>query len=116
MVTIFRGEGEEMGVIPRALQDIFKTVETRKDWKVQIKVSFMELYQEKLYDLLSNKKREDSIVDIRDDAEGQKIPDLTDVRVSNSNAAFQCLTNGAARRKTGATAMNAQSSRSKDTI
>lgn len=112
MGTCYTGGAEEMGVIPRAIQDIFKIVETRADWKFHITVSFMELYQEQLYDLLSNKQRDSCIVDIREDAQGIKIPGLTEIPVSDSASTFQCLTQGSAGRATGATAMNSQSSRS----
>ena len=42
----------------------------------------MELYNEQLFDLLSTKsRREDTMVDIREDGKGIKIPGLTEVEV-----------------------------------
>ncbi|XP_012268166.2 chromosome-associated kinesin KIF4 [Athalia rosae] len=112
MGTTYSGGDEEMGVIPRAISEIFKIVEDKTDHEFRISVSFMELYQEHLYDLLSTKVRENCIVDIREDAQGIKIPGLTEKVVDNISATFECLSQGSQGRATGATAMNSQSSRS----
>ncbi|KAG7209375.1 hypothetical protein KM043_015475 [Ampulex compressa] len=103
---------ENMGVIPRAVYDIFEMMNTKKDWSFKVAVSFMELYQEQLYDLLSDKQRNQSIVDIREDGKGIKIVGVTEKEVTNAEETLQCLTQGSMGRATGATAMNAQSSRS----
>ncbi|XP_026476277.1 uncharacterized protein LOC113381819 [Ctenocephalides felis] len=88
------GPVEEMGVIPRA-------------------VSFMELYQEQLFDLLSKSNRDQSIVDIREDQQKRiVIPGLTEIEVRNAKDTLDCLVRGYRRRAVGATAMNSQSSRS----
>ena len=42
----------------------------------------MEIYNDQIFDLLSKeKRREDTLVDIRDDGKGIKIPGLTEVEV-----------------------------------
>ncbi|XP_026475974.1 chromosome-associated kinesin KIF4-like [Ctenocephalides felis] len=85
------GPVEEMGVIPRA-------------------VSFMELYQEQLFDLLSKSNRDQSIVDIREDQQKRiVIPGLTEIEVRNAKDTLDCLVRGYRRRAVGATAMNSQS-------
>lgn len=66
MGTCYNGEGE-MGVIPRAIQDIFQHVESHTDWEYHITVSFMELYKEQLYDLLATDR---AMVEIREDSKG----------------------------------------------
>jgi len=53
-----------MGVIPRAINDIFDTVKEMENWDIRIMVSFMELYKEQLYDLLASNK---CAVNIRED-------------------------------------------------
>lgn len=65
-----------VGVIPRAMKDIFNKVhDLRNNYKCTITCSFMELYQENLYDLLSDKGREQSACDIREDnVKGIMIP------------------------------------------
>lgn len=67
MGTCYNGEGE-MGVIPKAVQDIFEHVQSHPDWEYNITVSFMELYKEQLYDLLANDR---AVVEIREDSKGE---------------------------------------------
>ncbi|KOX75484.1 Chromosome-associated kinesin KIF4A [Melipona quadrifasciata] len=105
-------EAENMGVIPRAVNDIFDMILSKEDWNFKVTVSFMELYQEQLYDLLTDKQRNQSIVDIRDDGKNIKIAGLVEKEVKSATETLDCLTQGSVGRATGATAMNAQSSRS----
>ena len=64
------------------MRDIFREVEVIEDTAFVVKVSFVELYNEQLFDLLSSKpRREDTLVDIREDGKGIKIPGLTEVEV-----------------------------------
>lgn len=71
MGTCFEGNwnSPKTGIIPRALQDIFKKVrDLEEDSTVQVSCSFMELYQENLYDLLSGKIKDQSVCEIREDS------------------------------------------------
>lgn len=111
MGTNYTGDGEK-GIIPRVIQDIFETIQSKEDWKFKVAVSFMELYQEQLYDLLSDKQRSQSTVDIREDGKSIKIVGVTEKEVTNAVETLECLTQGSLGRVTGATAMNAHSSRS----
>ncbi|KMQ85555.1 chromosome-associated kinesin kif4 [Lasius niger] len=111
MGTNYVGMGEK-GIIPRVAHDIFETIKSKEDWSFKVSVSFMELYQEQLYDLLSDKQRSQSIVDIREDGKSIKIFGVTEKEVTNAQETLECLTQGAMGRVTGATAMNAHSSRS----
>ncbi|XP_076618260.1 kinesin-like protein 3A [Colletes latitarsis] len=105
-------ETEDMGVIPRAVHDIFDIISLKENWSFRVTVSFMELYQEQLYDLLTDKERSQSIVDIRDDGKHIKVAGIVEKEVTNTRETLQCLMQGSLGRATGATAMNAQSSRS----
>jgi Kinesin motor domain len=63
--------GEEecnRGVIPRAMTDIFQKIESTPTHDFEVTCSFIELYQENLYDLLSNRPREECVLDIREDS------------------------------------------------
>ncbi|XP_024085470.1 uncharacterized protein LOC106661425 isoform X2 [Cimex lectularius] len=102
----------ELGVIPRAVYDIFDTIETKTDYSYRVTCSFLELYNESLYDLLTNKPREQSVVDMREQHNGVCIPGLTEVEVHSPAEALSRLQEGSQGRVVGATAMNAQSSRS----
>lgn len=71
MGTVFEGnwDSPDTGIIPRALQDIFTKVrELEVECSIAVSCSFMELYQENLYDLLSDKSREQSVCEIREDS------------------------------------------------
>ncbi|KAK3916982.1 Chromosome-associated kinesin KIF4 [Frankliniella fusca] len=114
MGTCFSGEGE-MGIIPRAISDIFEIISVTSDKDFKVSTSFMELYKEQLFDLLAcnTKPRDQCVVDIREDARGGiRIPGLLDMEVFNAEDTFKALAMGSTGRATGATAMNAQSSRS----
>ncbi|KAJ8941944.1 hypothetical protein NQ318_013278 [Aromia moschata] len=112
MGTTYKGEGD-MGVIPRAISDIFDFVRENFCYDFAIKVSFIELYQEVLYDLLSPKPRDQTTLEIREDTvRGIHIPGLTEVPVQAASDVLNALTRGSTGRVTGSTAMNAQSSRS----
>merc|ERR1719410_2596793 len=101
------------GVIPRAVRDIFTEVASKMDTKYVVKVSFVELYNEQLFDLLSSKtRREDTMVDIREDGKGIKIPGLTEQEVGSVEATMALLEKSSEGRVTAATAMNKVSSRS----
>uniref|UniRef100_A0A1B6D3T9 Kinesin-like protein n=1 Tax=Clastoptera arizonana TaxID=38151 RepID=A0A1B6D3T9_9HEMI len=103
---------EEKGIIPRAVEDIFEHVSSDVEWEYEIKTSFVELYNEQLYDLLANKPKEQCIVDIREDSRGIVIPGLTEIAVSSAQSTLQCLDMGSCGRAVGSTAMNSKSSRS----
>ncbi|KAJ8911854.1 hypothetical protein NQ315_012519 [Exocentrus adspersus] len=66
MGTAYKGE-EDMGVIPRAVTEIFDFIKDHFTLDFSVTVSFMELYQEVLYDLLSDKARDQSVLEIRED-------------------------------------------------
>ena len=116
MGTAFDGDFENpgIGVIPRAIDDIFKTVESMlEEYKVTVSCSFLELYQETLYDLLTDKARKDTVCEIREDgAHGIALSGLSEIKVESRKDSTELLMNGVKGRATGATAMNAQSSRS----
>lgn len=44
----------EVGIIPRVIYDLFSKIEGDKKWKYITKVSFLEVYQEQVRDLLSD--------------------------------------------------------------
>lgn len=73
MGTCFDGNWDSplTGIIPRALKDIFTNVQEVKEkgGTVIATCSFMELYQENLFDLLSGKPRDESVCEIREDSQ-----------------------------------------------
>ncbi|XP_044733619.1 chromosome-associated kinesin KIF4-like [Chrysoperla carnea] len=113
MGTTYTHNEEQMGVIQRAINDIFAEIATNTEYNFEVTVSFMELYQELLYDLLAERPRDQSIVDIREDIHGGiRIAGLTELTVTSAKETGEYLRLGSQLRVTGATAMNTHSSRS----
>ncbi|XP_026760553.2 chromosome-associated kinesin KIF4A [Galleria mellonella] len=108
------GDSTKLGVIPQAVADIFDFIETHEDKFVfKVTVSFMELYQEQCYDLLSGKERGHSIIEIREDInKGVILPGITELPVTSTAETMMVLERGSIGRVTGSTAMNQASSRS----
>ena len=50
-----------------------------------------QIYKEQLFDLLSGKERDQSQVDIREDARGIRVAGLTEVTVSTVTETISCL-------------------------
>lgn len=103
------GMDDTSGIIPRAIIEIFDRLDQNVDLAATITCSFMELYQEELYDLLATTKK---ALDIREINKNVEIPGLTEIRVDSPEETSNCLVQGSARRATGSTAMNETSSRS----
>uniref|UniRef100_A0A182PQ58 Kinesin motor domain-containing protein n=1 Tax=Anopheles epiroticus TaxID=199890 RepID=A0A182PQ58_9DIPT len=120
MGTDFAGEmGESVGVIPRAITEIFRTIAeaAASGGKMDTRVacSFYEVYQDNVYDLLAEKASgsERQLVEIREAAGGDiLLQGLTEVPASSEQCAFECLARGSLSRVVRATAMNNVSSRS----
>uniref|UniRef100_A0AAR5QK46 Kinesin motor domain-containing protein n=2 Tax=Dendroctonus ponderosae TaxID=77166 RepID=A0AAR5QK46_DENPD len=112
MGTAYTGSGT-MGVIPRAVRDLFQHVRDNFSTDFTITVSFIELYREMLYDLLANKPRDQCTLEIREDiAKGIHIPNATEVLVHSVEDVLSILAKGSLGRATASTNMNEQSSRS----
>jgi len=108
----------EKGLMPRACEELFNMVERRRaDAEAQgtqiqaaILASYLEIYQEKMYDLLVS-TRSDLQVRLHKDL-GPHVPGLTQTPVQNMQEVHELLDFGAKNRVVGATSMNASSSRS----
>jgi hypothetical protein len=49
-------DNEQRGIIPRAIETIFNRIETLEDMECSVYVSFFEIYNEKVNDLLNTSK------------------------------------------------------------
>ncbi|XP_071614186.1 chromosome-associated kinesin KIF4A isoform X1 [Heliangelus exortis] len=102
-----------VGVIPRVIKMLFKEKEQRQDWEFVLKVSYLEIYNEDILDLLCPSRERSSQISIREDPkEGIKIVGLTERSVSCAQDTVSCLEQGNNSRTVASTAMNSQSSRS----
>ncbi|NXA05245.1 KIF4 protein, partial [Sapayoa aenigma] len=102
-----------VGVIPRVIRLLFEEKEQRQEWEFVLKVSYLEIYNEDILDLLCPSRERSSQISIREDPkEGIKIVGLTERNVTCAQDTVSCLEQGNSSRTVGSTAMNSQSSRS----
>ncbi|CAB4493432.1 unnamed protein product [Rhizophagus irregularis] len=108
---------ESKGIIPRAMETLFSLMNFSqyKMRQFTIKVSFVEIYNEELIDLLGeqNVDGERPQVMIREDSKGNILwSGLQEIKVNNVEEVMTTLARGSLNRQVGSTDMNSQSSRS----
>ncbi|XP_045394646.1 chromosome-associated kinesin KIF4A isoform X2 [Lemur catta] len=102
-----------VGVIPRVIQLLFKEIDKKSDFEFTLKVSYLEIYNEEILDLLCPSREKAPQINIREDPkEGIKIVGLTEKTVLVALDTVSCLEQGNNCRTVASTAMNSQSSRS----
>ncbi|KAG5243976.1 kinesin-related protein [Salix suchowensis] len=110
----------EAGVIPRAVQQIFDTLESQNA-EYSVKVTFLELYNEEITDLLapeeisriaSEEKQKKQLPLMEDGKGGVLVRGLEEEIVASATEIFTLLERGSAKRRTAETLLNKQSSRS----
>ncbi|CAN1199491.1 Kinesin-like protein KIN-14S, partial [Linum perenne] len=109
------GTPENRGVNYRTLEELFRISEERKGYmKYELYVSMLEVYNEKLRDLLvENSKEQSKRLDIKQAADGtQEVPGLIESHVSSTEEVWKLLQSGNCIRSVGSTSANEQSSRS----
>ena len=105
------GEQHEPGLAILAVHDVFAAIMEQPDaaqWSVEI--SFVELYNEKIFDLLEPTSTDLRIVE--DAMLGATVRDMVRERVDSPTRALELLAIGSANRAVAATAANQRSSRS----
>ena len=106
-----------LGIIPRAILQLFEEVDERQEQiSIEVKASFLEIYNEEIKDLLApggrNQEGRQNIM-IRESPDGSiNVNGLTEVVVSSCADTLALLQTGATSRTTGSTLMNSVSSRS----
>jgi kinesin family protein 11 len=105
------------GVMPRAVRHIFDILEARKA-DYSMKVTFLELYNEELTDLLASEdqsrfpedRQKRSTISLMEDGKGGAvIRGLEEIVVKSPSGIYSLLEQGSARRRTSDTALNKQS-------
>ncbi|XP_076678863.1 kinesin-like protein Klp61F [Andrena cerasifolii] len=102
------------GMIPRSLSHLFDKLELIESQEYTVRVSFLELYNEELFDLLSTND-DASKIRLYEDASKKGaiiIHGLEEVTIHNKSEVSKLLEKGSERRQTAATLLNAHSSRS----
>ncbi|GJV29281.1 kinesin-like protein KIN-14C [Tanacetum coccineum] len=105
----------QKGMIPRSLEQVFQKSEALADqgWKYKMQASMLEIYNEKIQDLLANKRNAGAKQYNIKHAEGNTyVSHLTIVDVCSIGQVSNLLQKAAHRRSVGRTNMNEESSRS----
>ncbi|KAH6765604.1 P-loop containing nucleoside triphosphate hydrolases superfamily protein [Perilla frutescens var. hirtella] len=109
----------DAGVIPRAVRQIFDILEAQHA-EYSMKVTFLELYNEEITDLLAPEetskfpedKSKKPIALMEDGKGGVFVRGLEEEIVTTANEIYKILEKGSAKRRTAETLLNKQSSRS----
>lgn len=97
------------GLIPRMLDDLFDRMEGFDAVEFDVRASFIEIYNEHMYDCITPKA---TLRMYEDSRRGLLITGATEVPVKSASAAQEVYAGGIVNRKTFETKMNAESSRS----
>ncbi|KAL6011158.1 Kinesin-like protein KIN-5D [Asimina triloba] len=109
----------DAGVIPRAVREIFDILEAQNA-EYSMKVTFLELYNEEITDLLAaeetskffDDKSKKPIALMEDGKGGVFVRGLEEEIVTTANEIYKILDKGSSKRRTAETLLNKQSSRS----
>nr|KAJ0188521.1 hypothetical protein LSAT_V11C900463440 [Lactuca sativa] len=107
------------GLIPRAVKQIFDTLE-HQNAEYSVKVTFLELYNEEITDLLAHEEisrvvedKQKKLLPLMEDGKGGVlVRGLEEEIVTSASEIFSLLERGSAKRRTAETLLNKQSSRS----
>ncbi|KAG7312378.1 hypothetical protein JYU34_001867 [Plutella xylostella] len=107
------GRAEEEGIIPQICKDLFRRIRqtTSEDLKYSVEVSYMEIYCERVRDLL-NPKNKGNLRVREHPALGPYVEDLSKLAVTSYQDIYDLIEEGNAARTVAATNMNETSSRS----
>lgn len=104
-----RGTETFPGLIPLSITELFQNISQMKERIFQVKVSFLELYNETINDLLLTNNKS---LEIRENLQGTFIDGLSEFEVSTPEQAMSYLLQGDAIKKVAETKLNEKSSRS----
>jgi|UPI00048E5B85 kinesin family member 6/9 len=109
------GTYHQRGIQPRALAHVFREIENRTEYEFKVSVSYMELYNERIFDLLSVDQRDQSAYSIVEDkrhGKGTHVRGLVVRECNSEKDALNCLFEGAEKRTTAQHILNTTSNRS----
>eukprot|EP00340_Litonotus_pictus_P000680 CAMPEP_0170523966 /NCGR_PEP_ID=MMETSP0209-20121228/9427_1 /TAXON_ID=665100 ORGANISM="Litonotus pictus, Strain P1" /NCGR_SAMPLE_ID=MMETSP0209 /ASSEMBLY_ACC=CAM_ASM_000301 /LENGTH=714 /DNA_ID=CAMNT_0010812411 /DNA_START=79 /DNA_END=2223 /DNA_ORIENTATION=- len=103
------------GIVPRSITRVFQEIGNKPELDVQVKISYLEIYNETFFDLLSvvPSHQQKGEISIQEDAKGLLImKGLSLISVSNEEEAFNLLFEGEANKTISEHHLNKESSRS----
>ena len=111
-----QGTANAPGVIPLAITDIFSYIRENPSREFLLRVSYLEIYNEKIFDLLSQStpgQTQQEEIKLREDAKrGVYATPLKEEIVQSPNQLLRVIARGDMARRTSSTQFNARSSRS----
>ncbi|EME80435.1 uncharacterized protein MYCFIDRAFT_216225 [Pseudocercospora fijiensis CIRAD86] len=110
-----QGTAQQPGVIPLAITDIFSYIRENPNREFLLRVSYLEIYNEKIYDLLNQAVpgQQQEEIKLREDSKrGVYATPLKEEIVQSPNQLLRVIARGDLARRTGSTQFNARSSRS----
>lgn len=109
------GAVDNLGIIPSTIDLLYNCFEQnlKYGWQYQLKASFLEIYNENLYDLLSNESKDMDIKLANPKSQTEiYVSNLTEVIVENKDELHKLVFMAKANRATASTVGNERSSRS----
>ncbi|KAH8315225.1 hypothetical protein KR074_006446 [Drosophila pseudoananassae] len=108
------GVPESVGVIPRTVDLLFDSIRSYRNlgWEYEIKATFLEIYNEVLYDLLSNEQKDMEIRMVKNSKNDIYVSNITEETVLDPNHLRQLMHTAKMNRATASTVGNERSSRS----
>ncbi|KAI7520983.1 kinesin-domain-containing protein, partial [Hortaea werneckii] len=111
-----QGTANSPGVIPLAITDIFSYIRENPGREFLLRVSYLEIYNEKIFDLLSQStpgQVQQEEIKLREDSKrGVYATPLKEEIVQSPNQLLRVIARGDLARRTGSTQFNSRSSRS----
>lgn len=108
------GSQDSKGIIPRLCDELFYSISNKQtqDLSYKVEVSYMEIYNEKVHDLLDPKPNKQSLRVREHSSLGPYVDGLSQLAVTSFEDVDNLMTEGNKSRTVAATNMNAESSRS----
>ncbi|XP_023036901.1 kinesin-like protein KIF13B isoform X2 [Drosophila willistoni] len=108
------GSQESKGIIPRLCDELFSAIANKSTLELmyKVEVSYMEIYNEKVHDLLDPKPNKQSLKVREHNVMGPYVDGLSQLAVASYKDIDNLMTEGNKSRTVAATNMNAESSRS----
>ncbi|KAK0163260.1 hypothetical protein PV327_006961 [Microctonus hyperodae] len=108
------GSGDNKGIIPRLCDNLFDMIAKQQSTELsyKVEVSYMEIYNEKVHDLLDPKPNKQSLKVREHNVLGPYVDGLSQLAVTSYQDIDNLMTEGNKSRTVAATNMNSESSRS----
>lgn len=105
------GDSRLEGIIPRSIEEIFNIITKKPEgWFFEIEVSYLEIYMERINDLINTDKKNLQIR--QSNVNGVFVEDLTRENVGSIEEVYDLIKRGDSARKVTSTKLNNESSRS----